>query len=441
MSNLFGLILQSDQKQSKISSKISKLNLLIVNTEGAEAEVIVTALEKASVDFTWGIISVNEIPVYLPDLDYDVILYNFSPLNPYQNSPHPLEQLQWWKKIKKVIPLILVTDVLGDEAAIECIQAGISGYVLRHKLYKLPTILETSIASFAEKKKQERQIAKIEQQQEYIKQLEQEKQNQEKLLATLLATIGQQQKYTKQLEQEKQNQEEATVATQEFISHLNHELRSPIAAILGFARMLKEEIYGSLNDKQMQYINAIATIGEHALNLINDYLDLAKVNADKEELEPEKLAVEDICRASLAIVEEKARQKGLKLNLDIDPEVYFCLADKLRLQQILVNLLSNAVKFTQEGSVTLQITPQENNLQFSVIDTGIGISVENQKKLFQPFQQIKNSACRGEKGTGLGLALSRQLAMLHGGDIVLTSTEGKGSCFTLYIPRCPENSL
>ena len=437
MSNLFGLILKSNQKQTKISS----LNLLIVNTDGAEAEVIVKALEKASIDFTYCIISINEIPVYLPDLDYDVILYNFSPLDPYQNSPHPLEQLQWWDKIKKIVPLILVTDVLGDEVAIECIQAGMSGYVLRHKLYKLPTILETAIASFTQKQKQERQIAIIEQQQEYIKQLEQEKQNQEKLLTTLLATIGQQQKYTKQLEQEKQNQEEANEATQEFISHLNHELRSPIAAILGFARMLKEEIYGSLNDKQMQYIKAIATIGEHALNLINDYLDLAKVNADKEELEPEKLAVEDICRASLAIVEEKARQKGLKLNLDIDREVYFCLADKLRLQQILVNLLSNAVKFTQEGSVTLQITPQENNLRFSVIDTGIGISAENQKKLFQPFQQIKNSACKGEKGTGLGLALSRKLAMLHGGDIILTSTEGKGSCFTLYIPRCPDNSL
>lgn len=407
MSNLFGLILQSHQEQSKVSN----LNLLIVNDEGTEVEAIVKALEKAREDFTYCSISIGEISMYLSDLAYDAVLYNYSLLNTYQSSPFPLDKPRWWQKIKKVVPLILITDVLGDEIAIECIQAGISGYVLRHKLYKLPIILEKSISSFARKQEQERQLAKIQQQQNYIKQLEQEKQAQEK----------------------------ANAATQEFISHLNHELRSPIAAILGFARMLKEQIYGSLNDKQMQYIQAMATTGEHALNLINDYLDLAKVNADKEELEPEKLAVEDICRASLAIVEEKARQKGLKLNLDIDREVDFCLADKLRLQQILVNLLSNAVKFTQEGSVTLQITPQGQNLQFSVIDTGIGISEANQKKLFQPFQQIKNYACREEKGTGLGLALSRKLAILHGGDIILTSTEGKGSCFALYIPRFSKN--
>ncbi|MDJ0689941.1 MAG: HAMP domain-containing sensor histidine kinase [Xenococcaceae cyanobacterium MO_188.B32] len=407
MSNLFGLILQSHQKQSKLSN----LNLLIVNDEGTKVEGIVKALDKANADFTYCIISVNDISLYLSDLTYDAILYNYSLLNSYQSSPLPLDKLRWWQKIKKTVPLILITDVLGDEIAIECIQAGITGYVLRHKLYKLPIIIEKSLASFAQKQKQESQLAIIQHQQEYIK----------------------------QLEREKQEQEQANPATQEFISHLNHELRSPIAAILGFARMLKEEIYGSLNDKQMQYIQAMATTGEHALDLINDYLDLAKVNADKEELEPEKLAVEDICRASLAIVAEKARQKRLKLNLDIDREVDFCLADKLRLQQILVNLLSNAVKFTQEGSVTLRITPQGQNLQFSVIDTGIGISEANQKKLFQPFQQIKNSACREEKGTGLGLALSRKLAILHGGDIVLTSTEGKGSCFTLYIPCFPKN--
>lgn len=408
MSNFFGLILKSNQKQKKVSN----LNLLIVNDEGAKGKEIVKALDEAIENFAYRIISVDQISGYLSDLPYDAILYNYSLFNRYPTSSNTLDRLHWWQEIKNAIPLILVTDILDDEMALEFVQAGISGYILRKNLYRLPTILEKSIASFAARQ-----------------------QMQEKLLTT----IRQQQEYIKQLEQEKQAQEQTNAATQEFISHLNHELRSPIAAILGFTRMLKEEIYGSLNDKQMQYIKAMATTGEHALDLINDYLDLAKVNADKEELEPEKLAVEDICQASLAIVREKASKKGLQLNLDIDDEVDFCLADKLRLQQILVNLLSNAVKFTQFGSVTLKITPQENNLQFSVIDTGIGINEENQKKLFQPFQQIKNPVSRGEKGTGLGLALSRKLAILHGGDIKLTSQFGKGSCFTLYIPRYPQN--
>ena len=403
MSNLFGLILQSEQKLTKVSN----LNLLIVNDEGAEVEAIIKALETADVDFTYCSTSVEEMSLDLPELAYDAILYNYCLLDRYPTPQYPLIRLHWWQKIKKAIPLILITDILGDEIAIECIRAGISGYVLKHKLSKLPMILEQSIADFSQQQEQEKQ----------------------------LAIIRQQQKYIEELEQERESQQAAESATQEFISHLNHELRSPIAAVIGFARMLKEEIYGSLNDKQMQYIKAIAMTGEHALDLINDYLDLAKINADQENLEPENLAVEDICRASLAIVEEKARQKGLKLNLNIDREVDFCRADKLRLKQILVNLLSNAVKFTQSGSVTLQVTPQEEYLQLAVIDTGIGISPANQKKLFQPFQQIKTSIHRNEKGTGLGLALSRKLAILHGGDITLTSTEGKGSCFTLYIPR------
>lgn len=408
MSHRFGLIVPSQQKLTKVSN----LNLLIVTDEGAELNAIVEALEIANLDFSYCSTSASEIYLYLSNLNYDAIIYSYGLLHPYKTPDSPLMQIDWWQKIKKLVPLILITDILGDEIAVECIQAGISGYVLRHKLYKLPIILEQSITNFTKQQAQAEQLAKIRQQQAYIE----------------------------QLEQEKQRLETAEASTQEFISHLNHELRSPIAATIGFARMLKEEIYGSLNEKQMQYIKAITTTGEHALDLINDYLDLAKINADKEELELENLAVEDICRASLAIVEERARQKELKLNLNIDREVDFCRADKLRLKQILVNLLSNAVKFTQQGSVTLQVTSQGDNLQFAVIDTGIGISPENQKKLFQPFIQLPNSNS-SEKGTGLGLALSRKLAILHGGDIILTSTEGKGSCFTLHIPRVAKNSL
>jgi signal transduction histidine kinase len=308
------------------------------------------------------------------------------------------------------IPLILITDILGDEIATQCIQSGVSGYVLKHKLHKLPSILEKALVNFLQ----------------YQQQLDRKKQ---------------QEKYLKKLEQEKREWQVAEAAKQEFISNLNHELRNPIAAILGFARMLKEEIYGSLNAKQMQYVSGIASTGEHLLELVNDYLDLAKIEAQKEELYLENLAVEDICRASLAIVEEKARQKGLELILKINKKVDFCVADKLRLKQILVNLLSNAVKFTQEGSVTLKVKFCSNTLEFQVIDTGIGISQSDFDKLFQPFQQIHTPLHRLHKGTGLGLALSKKLARLHGGDITITSEVGKGSCFTLFIPRLAKNQV
>ena len=199
--------------------------------------------------------------------------------------------------------------------------------------------------------------------------------------------------------------------------------------------MLKDEIYGSLNAKQMQYVSAALTTAEHLLDLVNDYLDIAKINANREELYCENLPVEDICQAALAIVEEKARIKGLDLILNLGETIDFCFADKLRLKQILVNLLTNAVKFTDSGSVTLQVTLDQNMLYFAVIDTGIGISEEDCQKLFQPFQQLNNSSNRRNKGTGLGLALSKKLAQLHGGDIILTSKVGEGSCFCVSIPR------
>jgi signal transduction histidine kinase len=220
----------------------------------------------------------------------------------------------------------------------------------------------------------------------------------------------------------------------EYLAHITHELRAPLAGILGFARMLQEQIYGTLTAKQYQYISAIASSGEHLLSLVNDFQDLSKIGANYEELFLERLAVEDVCLASLSIVQAKAEEQGLELILDIDSQVDFCQADQQRLKQILVNLLSNAIKFTEMGSVTLKVENQENKLNFAVIDTGIGIAIDEQNKLFQPFQQLNNSLTRKHKGTGLGLVLSRKLAQLHGGDIKLISEKGKGSCFILEIP-------
>ncbi|MEG3439910.1 HAMP domain-containing sensor histidine kinase [Pannus brasiliensis CCIBt3594] len=222
---------------------------------------------------------------------------------------------------------------------------------------------------------------------------------------------------------------------QEYLAHITHELRAPLAGILGFARMLQEQIYGTLTDKQHQYIGAIASSGEHLLSLVNDFQDISKIEANFEEIFLERLVVRDICLASLSIVQVKAEEQGLDLQLQIAPEVDFCQADQQRLKQILVNLLSNAIKFTEIGSVTLKVEPKGDRLTFSVIDTGIGIAPEDQGKLFQPFQQIQSSLSKKHKGTGLGLALSRKLARLHGGDISLISEKGKGSCFILEIPR------
>lgn len=223
--------------------------------------------------------------------------------------------------------------------------------------------------------------------------------------------------------------------TSEYFSNMTHELRAPLAGILGFARMLQEQIYGSLNPKQSQYVNAVMTSGEHLMTIVNDLLDLSKIEANREELLLEKLAVEDICLAALSIVKGKAEQQELVIDLNIAKNVDFCFADQQRLKQILINLLSNAIKFTEQGSVTLKVARLKNSITFSIIDTGIGITPADQVKLFQPFQQINSFLGRKHKGTGLGLALSQKLAQLHGGEITLVSEVGQGSCFTLEIPH------
>ncbi|MEC4805015.1 MAG: ATP-binding protein [Jaaginema sp. PMC 1079.18] len=228
--------------------------------------------------------------------------------------------------------------------------------------------------------------------------------------------------------------EAANQAKSELLSTMSHELRTPLTSIIGFSRMLLEQIYGDLNPKQHQYAKAIFTAGEHLLSLINDLLDISKIEADREELIVEPLAVEEVCLAAVSLLQEQAHQASLDLNLDISPEVTLCYADRRRLKQILVNLLSNAIKFTETGSVTLQVCRDRQMLNFAVTDTGIGMTPADLENLFQPFYQAKTHRHKLHKGTGLGLALSRKLAHLHQGELTVESELNKGSCFTLRIP-------
>lgn len=242
---------------------------------------------------------------------------------------------------------------------------------------------------------------------------------------------------TEELEQEKLISQAADRAKTEFLANMSHELRTPLTSILGFSNLLLEQIFGSLNAKQLQYVACISSSGEHLLALINDLLDLSKIEAGKEDLTLEVIDVEEICLACLAQIQEQANKQALELIMAIDSDVTTCIADQRRLKQILFNLLSNAVKFTDTGTVTLKVDKNKGKINFAVIDSGIGITEADQATLFEPFRQLDSSFNRKYEGTGLGLALTRKLAQLHGGDIRLTSKLGRGSCFTVYLPENP----
>ncbi len=237
-----------------------------------------------------------------------------------------------------------------------------------------------------------------------------------------------------ELRQAKEDAETSSRSKSEFLANMSHELRTPLNAILGLSQLLGQQIFGALNKKQKEYVNCIHSSGEHLLALINDILDLSKVEAGKEELTLMPISVSELCNSCLSLVREAAFTKGLQLAMEIDPEADFCVADERRVKQMLLNLLSNAIKFTLSGKVELIVRKIPGAIAFTVTDTGIGIAPEHLPLLFQPFCQMDSDLNRRYEGTGLGLVLTRKLARLHGGDVTVRSVLGKGSQFTLLLP-------
>lgn len=223
----------------------------------------------------------------------------------------------------------------------------------------------------------------------------------------------------------------------EFLASMSHELRTPLNTILGMGEVLREQVYGELNEQQLTSLRYIDESGQHLLALITDILDLSKIEAGKLELDVQLVAVDIVCQSSLQLIKQQAQKKHIKVLTKSDNAITMLQADQRRLKQILVNLLSNAVKFTPEqGQVGLEVTgnKEENRVHFTVWDTGIGISAENMTHLFQPFVQLDSKLSRQYEGTGLGLSLVSRLAEMHGGGIAVESEVGKGSRFTVSLP-------
>jgi len=223
----------------------------------------------------------------------------------------------------------------------------------------------------------------------------------------------------------------------EFLSSMSHELRTPLNAIIGFAEVLTERMFGELNDKQAEYMRDITESGRHLLSLINDILDLAKVEAGRMELEPSDVDVPRLIENALILVRERAAGRGITVAQTVDARVGTVRGDERKLKQILLNLLSNAIKFTPAGGrIEVAATLRDGAITVGVRDTGVGIAPEEQEAVFEEFRQVGSSAAKHE-GTGLGLALCRKFVELHGGRIWVESKVGEGSTFTFTLPLRP----
>jgi len=253
----------------------------------------------------------------------------------------------------------------------------------------------------------------------------------------------------------------ATRLKDEFLANMSHELRTPLNAILGMTEGMQDNVFGEINESQLKALQTIERSGSHLLELINDILDVAKIESGQLELEYANTSIEALCQSSLAFVKQQALKKRIQLETKLQTNLPNLNIDERRIRQVLINLLSNAVKFTPEGGrITLEVSYQlqrmgsvplvqgepliDNNiqskcqttnyLQINIIDTGIGIAPQNIDKLFQPFIQIDSALNRQYQGTGLGLALVKRIVEMHGGKVGLTSEVGVGSCFMVLLP-------
>jgi len=221
----------------------------------------------------------------------------------------------------------------------------------------------------------------------------------------------------------------------EFLANMSHELRTPLNAIIGFSEVLEARMFGELNAKQTEYVHDIHSSGRHLLSLINDILDLSKIEAGKVVLEPAPFHLGNAMEGALTLLRERAARHAIELSMQVDERVGEIVGDERKVRQVLLNLLSNAVKFTPDGGrVDVRAGLMDGVVEVSVTDTGIGIASQDQEAIFEEFRQVGDNALHKREGTGLGLTLARKFVELHGGHIRVQSELGKGSTFTFSLP-------
>lgn len=383
------------------------LRALIVEDAEDDALLLVRALSRGGFMPAWRRVDTPQaFTTALDEQPWDVVFADFS-------MPHfsGTEALRLIRERGLDTPFIIVSGTIGEEVAVEAMRAGANDFLIKGRLARLMPTVERELRDT------ETRRSRVAMEQELDRKHEQ----------------------TAQLEREREGARRESEIKSKFLANMSHELRTPLNAIIGFSELLQQEFGGSLTPTQKEYVQDVLQSSLHLLNLINDILDLAKVEAGRVELRLEWMPLAIIVDAVRGVVRALAERRGVRLVFTLPTDLPDVYVDPVRIKQVLYNLLSNAIKATPAGGcVTLTALADAQTLRIAVADTGIGIAPGDIPRLFQEFEQIEPvRPVAGERpeGTGLGLALTRRLIALHGGTAAVESTPGKGSVFTVILPR------
>ena len=384
------------------------LSILVFEDQEEDFELSLYTLRSAGFDVTADVvITLEDFEKRLRAGSYDVILSDYT-------LPHAtgMDAFEIAKTLGSEIPFILVTGFLGDEKAVECLKQGVSDYVLKDRLARLPSAVRRALQE--KSLRWERTLAE-----------EALRQSEEKL-----------RQRNRELEEQNRRVEAASRAKSEFLANMSHELRSPLNGIIGFSEMICDAKVGPVTEQQAECLNRILSCARHLLRIINDVLDLSRIEAGKLDLRPEPISISLLVAEACDSLETVAAEKRIRIEPRI-PAQLDATVDPARLKQIIYNYLSNALKFTREGgSVMVEVKPEGSD-QFlvEVTDTGVGICEADQGRLFTNFHQLDSGKAKRFQGTGLGLSLTKRIVEAQGGKVGVRSEVGKGSTFFAILPR------
>ena len=384
------------------------LRVLVFEDHQEDVEMSLRTLRSAGYDVTADIVvTLEDLEKRLSSDSYDVILSDYRMPN-----ATGMDAFEIMKAKRLEIPFVLVTGSLGEEKAVECLTRGVSDYVLKDRLARLPSAVQRSLEE---------------------KRWRQEQAEAEDALRRAHEQLG---RRNQQLEDQNQRVEAASRMKSEFLANMSHELRSPLNGIIGFSELIYDGKLGPLKAFQRECLGRILNSAGHLLRLINDVLDLSRIEAGKLQLRPEPVSLSNLVAESCDSLAALAAEKEIRVERIVDPKIE-AVADPARLKQVLYNFLSNALKFTADGGlVTVAVQPEQGDaFRIEVTDTGLGISDKDMDRLFKDFHQLDSGKGKRFQGTGLGLALTRRVVAAQGGRVGVRSEVGKGSTFFAVLPR------